>query len=62
MVCIVTIRYYKMIIVVVLGAKFGYSSIPKYYIDNLSDKEMYHNKITAFIDHIIRAKMQNMES
>lgn len=51
-----------MIIVAVLGAKFGYSSIPKYYIDNLSDKEMYHNKITAFIDHIIRAKMQNMES
>ena len=51
-----------MIIVAVLGAKFGYSSIPKYYIDNLSDKEMYHNKITAFIDQIISAKMQNIES
>ena len=46
----------------ILGAKFGYSSIPKYYIDNLSDKEMYHNKITAFIDQIISDKMQNMES
>ena len=44
----------------ILGAKFGLSSIPSYYIDNLSDKERYHNKITAFIDQIISAKMQNM--
>lgn len=40
----------------ILGAKFGYSSIPKYYIDNLSDKDIYHNKITAFIDQIIDIK------
>lgn len=43
----------------ILGAKFGYSSIPKYYIDNLSDKDIFHNKITAFIDQIINAEKRN---
>ena len=33
----------------ILGAKFGFSSIPEYYIDNLHNGEAYHNKITHFI-------------
>lgn len=37
----------------ILGAKFGLSSMPKYYVDNLSDKDIYHDKITAFIEGII---------
>ena len=42
----------------ILGAKFGYSSIPKYYIDNLSDKQIYHNIITEFINMIINIKTE----
>lgn len=37
----------------ILGAKFGYSSIPDYYIANLHDREMYHNKITFLIEQIV---------
>lgn len=37
----------------VLGAKYGYSAIPKYYIANLHNRNSYHNKITALIEQIL---------
>jgi putative ADP-ribosylglycohydrolase len=37
----------------VLGAKFGYSSIPDYYVDNLYKKEEYLKRITPFIEKLI---------
>lgn len=40
----------------VLGAKFGYSSIPNYYIENLSNQVIYHQKITSFINQIANEK------
>ena len=40
----------------ILGAKFGYSSIPKYYIENLNNRAMFHQKITSFIDKITDEK------
>ena len=36
----------------ILGAKFGYFSIPPYYIENLHNRELYHQKITSFINQI----------
>lgn len=38
----------------ILGAKFGYSSIPKYYIDNLCYEKEYRTKCENFIDISIR--------
>lgn len=40
----------------ILGAKFGYASIPSYYVDNLYDQARYHQKITAFINQAVDAK------
>lgn len=40
----------------ILGAKFGFSSIPEYYIANLHNREAYHNKITSFIEKILNGK------
>lgn len=40
----------------ILGAKFGYSSIPRYYIENLNNRAMYHHKITSFINQITDEK------
>lgn len=37
----------------ILGAKFGYRSIPEYYIANLLNREVYNNKITPLIQQII---------
>lgn len=37
----------------ILGAKFGYSSIPTYYIDNLQSKDMYKHTIEAFVSQIL---------
>lgn len=36
----------------ILGAKFGYSSIPTYYIENLNNRMSYHQKITSFINSV----------
>ena len=36
----------------ILGAKFGYSSIPSYYVENLHNRAMYHQKIISFINKI----------
>lgn len=33
----------------VLGAKFGYASIPDYYIENLHNKDRYDRKVSEFI-------------
>ncbi len=40
----------------ILGAKFGYSSIPDYYKANLYNRATYHNKITCFIEQIINER------
>ena len=40
----------------ILGAKFGYSSIPPYYVENLQNRAMYHQKIISFINKVIDEK------
>ena len=40
----------------ILGAKFGYSSIPRYYIENLNNRDMYQQKITTLINQITDEK------
>lgn len=40
----------------ILGAKFGYSSIPRYYVENLNNRAMYHQKITSLINGITDEK------
>ena len=39
-----------------LGAKFGYSSIPSYYVENLYNRAMYHQNISSFINKVIDEK------
>lgn len=36
-----------------LGAKFGYSSIPKYYIENLFHNEKYNQDVCCFIRNVL---------
>jgi len=38
----------------ILGAKFGYNSIPKYYIENLHNEELYRAKVNKFISIALR--------
>ena len=40
----------------ILGAKFGFLSIPEHYIDDLHNIEAYHNKITNLIEQILNEK------
>lgn len=40
----------------ILGTKFGYSPIPSYYVENLHNQAMYHQRITSFINQIINGK------
>lgn len=40
----------------ILGAKFGFSSIPAHYIENLHNIEEYHNKITSLVEKILNEK------
>lgn len=40
----------------ILGAKFGYSSIPSHYIEDLYNRDVYHQKITSFINQVADAK------
>lgn len=40
----------------ILGAKFGFLSIPEHYIDDLHNIEAYHNKITQLIEQILNEK------
>lgn len=44
----------------ILGAKFGYTSISRYYIENLHNKQIYNNKIASFINAIV-SKLNNAE-
>lgn len=37
----------------ILGTKFGYMSIPSYYIEKLHNKQMYDGKVTSFLNSII---------
>lgn len=36
----------------ILGAKFGFSSIPDHYVSNIHNVEDYHKKVSAFIEQI----------
>lgn len=40
----------------ILGAKFGYSSIPSYCVDNLHNRDVYNQKITSFINQVVNEK------
>lgn len=40
----------------ILGAKFGYSSIPSYYVENLHNRDVYNQKITSFINQVVNEK------
>lgn len=37
----------------ILGARFGYSSLPSYYINNLYKQTEYHRTITSFVNLIL---------
>lgn len=37
----------------ILGAKFGYDSIPQYYIENLHNETLYRNTVVDFIDQVL---------
>lgn len=37
----------------ILGARFGYSSLPSYYINNLYKQTEYHQTITSFVNLIL---------
>lgn len=41
----------------ILGAKFGYISIPDYYIEELHNKHIYNGKISSFINAIISTRL-----
>lgn len=40
----------------ILGARFGYSSLPSYYINNLYKQMEYHQTITSFVNLILNEK------
>ena len=40
----------------ILGAKFGFSSIPEHYIANLHNREVYNSQISSFIEQILNKK------
>lgn len=40
----------------ILGAKFGYTSIPSYYIENLYNRTIYRPMITSFINQLTDEK------
>lgn len=40
----------------ILGAKFGYSLIPSYYVENLHNRDIYNQKITSFINQVANEK------
>jgi len=37
----------------ILGAKFGYDSIPPYYVENLYNESFYREKVNCFIDKVL---------
>lgn len=42
----------------ILGAKFGYDVIPKYYIENLYNEPMYRNVVQNFINQVLNAERE----
>ncbi len=40
----------------ILGAKFGYGSIPKYYIENLHNEPLYRAEVNKFISLVLNEK------
>lgn len=43
----------------ILGAKFGYDAIPKYYIENLHKETFYRDKALHFIDQVLNSGKEN---
>ena len=43
----------------ILGAKFGYDAIPKYYIENLHKETFYRDKALQFINQVITYEKEN---
>lgn len=43
----------------ILGAKFGYDAIPKYYIENLHKETFYQDKALQFINQVITYEKEN---
>lgn len=37
----------------ILGAKFGYDSIPKYYIEKLHNGSAYRDKVNQFVNYTL---------
>lgn len=37
----------------ILGAKYGFDSIPEYYIENLHNEPVYREKVTNFISLVL---------
>lgn len=37
----------------ILGAKFGYDSVPLYYVENLYNEEFYREQVNSFIDNVL---------
>lgn len=37
----------------ILGAKYGYSSIPKHYVENLYNREPFHRDVSVFATHLL---------
>ncbi len=40
----------------ILGAKFGYNSIPPYYVENLYNESFYREKVNCFMDKVLYGK------
>ena len=40
----------------IIGAKFGFSSIPEHYIANLHNREVYNNQVSHFIEQVFNEK------
>lgn len=43
----------------ILGAKFGYHSIPQYYIKNIQNEEKYRAKVNEFITKVFQTSRQH---
>ncbi len=42
----------------ILGAKFGYASIPKYYTNNLRNRNLYYQLTSSFVEKILKIENQ----
>lgn len=42
----------------ILGAKYGYSSIPQYYVENLYNREQFHREVSLFAKRLLNGSQQ----